>query len=53
MLGHSLGSKNRVFKGSIDEFALFDATYDEFAVRRIYEIGCPYEATNLFAPTIP
>ena len=53
MLGHSLASKNRVFKGSIDEFALFDATYDEFAVRRIYEIGCPYEATNLFAPTIP
>ena len=53
MLGHSLGSGNQVFKGSIDEFALFDVTYDEQSVRRIYEIGSPYEVTNLFAPTIP
>ncbi len=57
-LGHSAISVSKssgrvALSGKIDEFALFEKSFDELEVRRIYEIGCPYEATNLFGPNLP
>ena len=48
-LGHSAISVSKssgrvALSGKIDEFALFEKSFDELEVRRIYEIGCPYES---------
>tara|TARA_B100000886_G_scaffold116893_2_gene78616 strand:- start:4407 stop:6071 length:1665 start_codon:yes stop_codon:yes gene_type:complete len=57
----SLGycSKAKPFKrqitlqGSMDELAIFKTSMPESEIRRMYEIGCPYEATNFMGPNFP
>ena len=41
------------FNGSIDEFSLFHFAYSSQDLRDMYEIGSPYELSNLFGPRIP
>jgi hypothetical protein len=57
MLGHSNpvpGSKSGVaLKGSIDEFGIFAGVYDETEIRRLYEIGRPFEVPNALEPRLP
>ena len=57
----SLGycSKAKPFKrqitlqGSMDELAIFRTSMPESEIRRMYEIGCPYEVTNFMGPNFP
>ena len=42
-----------LMRGKIDEFVLFDKAYDEVGVRRLFEIGCPYEVPSSFGSTTP
>ena len=42
-----------ITKGKIDEFVLFQEAYDEIAIRRLFEIGCPYEIPNAFSNFTP
>ena len=35
-------------KGTIDEFVLFETAYDESEIRRLFEIGSPYETQNSY-----
>ena len=57
----SLGycSKAKPFKrqitlqGSMDELAIFKTSMPESEIRRMYEIGSPYEATNFMGPNFP
>ncbi len=46
-------NSNRSIQGKIDEFVLFDAAYDEAGVRRLFEIGCPYELPSTFGSFTP
>ena len=41
------------FNGSIDELALFKTSLPELEIRRIYELGSPYESHNIYGPKIP
>ena len=50
--GSSVKNK-RSMRGKIDEFVLFDIAYDEVGVRRLFEIGCPYEVPSSFGSTTP
>jgi hypothetical protein len=43
----------RSLQGTIDEFVLFEKAYDEIGIRRLFEIGCPYETPNSFGSTNP
>jgi hypothetical protein len=47
LLGHFQAFPNHnpnfSFKGSIDEFAIFDSAWDEGLIRELYEIGCPVD----------
>ena len=45
--------KGAALRGSIDEFVLFEEAYKEDEIRRIYEIGRPYEPTNPFGSNSP
>ena len=57
----SLGycSKAKPFKrqitlqGSMDELAIFRTSMPELEIKRMYEIGCPYEVTNFMGPNFP
>ena len=57
----SLGycSKAKPFKrqitlqGSMDELAIFKTSMPQSEIRRMYEIGCPYEVTNFMGPNFP
>lgn len=40
-------------RGSIDEFVLFEEAYQEEEIRRIYEIGRPYEPASPFDANLP
>ncbi len=57
MLGHSSPSANKkngiAFNGSIDEFGIVEAVHDEEQIRRVYEIGRPYEITNVLGSSLP
>ena len=57
MLGHSVPSdsskKGLAFKGSIDEFGIFNKSYSEEEIRNIYEIGRPYEIPSRIGSRIP
>ena len=46
-------NSNRSIQGKIDEFVLFDTAYDEAGVRRLFEIGCPYELPSTFGSFTP
>ena len=46
---NSLVKSKRSMQGKIDEFVLFKEAFDEDAVRRLFEIGCPYEIPNAFS----
>jgi hypothetical protein len=46
-------NSNRSIQGKIDEFVLFDKAYDEAGVRRLFEIGCPYELPSTFGSFTP
>ncbi len=50
---HSLVKPKRSIQGKIDEFVLFQEAYDEIAIRRLFEIGCPYEIPNAFSNFTP
>ena len=41
-------NSNRSIQGKIDEFVLFDKAYDEAGIRRLFEIGCPYELPSTY-----
>ena len=45
--------KGTALHGRIDEFAIFDSAWDEDQVRELYEMGTPYENTNLLLPSYP
>jgi|MDTB01.1.fsa_nt_gb hypothetical protein len=45
--------KRRSMQGKIDEFVLFDQAYEEAGIRRLYEIGCPYEIPTAFGSSTP
>jgi hypothetical protein len=45
--------KGTALHGSIDEFAIFDSAWDEDKVRELYEMGTPYESSNLLLPAYP
>lgn len=57
MLGHSSSvpeMKNGVaFKGSIDEFGIFEGVYSEDQIRRMYEVGRPFQVPNVLSSRIP
>ena len=57
LLGHSSSmdkpSKGAPFRGSIDEFVIFEKAHDEEAIRRIYEIGRPYEPSHSLGTVLP
>jgi len=40
-------------RGSIDEFVLFEEAYQKEEIRRIYEVGRPYEPTSPFGSNSP
>ena len=50
---NSLVKSKRSIQGKIDEFVLFKEAFDEDAVRRLFEIGCPYEIPNAVANVTP
>ena len=50
---NSLVKSKRSMQGKIDEFVLFKEAFDEDAVRRLFEIGCPYEIPNAFSNFTP
>ena len=50
---NSLVKSKRSMQGKIDEFVLFKEAFDEDAVRRLFEIGCPYEIPNAFGNFTP
>ena len=50
---HSLVKPKRSIQGKIDEFVLFQEACDEIAIRRLFEIGCPYEIPNAFSNFTP
>jgi hypothetical protein len=57
MIGHSsaqLVDKNGLsFKGSIDEFGVFDGVLDESKIRNMYEVGRPFEFTSSIGTRLP
>ncbi|MBT3666650.1 MAG: hypothetical protein HN548_04160 [Opitutae bacterium] len=57
MLGHSSSlpkKKNGIaFKGSIDEFGIFEGVYGEDQIRKMYEIGRPFQVPNVLSSRIP
>jgi len=57
MLGHSSSTKGAnggvALNGSIDEFGVFEGVYDEDQIRRIYEVGRPFEVPNALGTRIP
>jgi len=57
LLGYSQdfppNQKGTALHGCIDEFAIFDSAWDEDQVRELYEMGTPYENTNLLLPAYP
>ena len=57
LLGHSSSmdkpSKGAAFRGSIDEFVIFEKAHDEESIRRIYEIGRPYEPSHSLGTVLP
>lgn len=57
MIGYSqaqLGAKNGLaFKGSIDEFGVFDGVLDEPEIRNMYEVGRPFEFPNSIGTRLP
>ena len=40
-------------QGSLDEFAIFKVPLPESEIRRLYEIGCPYDLPNFVGPSFP
>ncbi|MDG1139383.1 MAG: hypothetical protein P8N49_07685 [Opitutales bacterium] len=56
-LGHfgknSSLSKDIVLHGSVDEFVVLNTASPESDIRRMYEIGCPYEMANSLGPKLP
>lgn len=56
LFGHSFDTSDQdgtAFRGSIDEFVLFEEAYQEEEIRRIYEIGRPYEPASPFGGNLP
>ena len=56
LLGHSHDMPDQdgiALRGSIDEFALFEVAYDEDSIRRIYEIGRPFDPSDQLGPSLP
>ena len=57
MLGHSSSTKGTnggvALNGSIDEFGVFEGVYDEEKIRRIYEVGRPFEVPIALGTRIP
>ena len=49
----SKGKTNRSMQGKIDEFVLFEIAYDESGIRRLFEVGCPYEIPSSFSTFTP
>ena len=45
--------KRHTLHGSIDELAVFKISMSDSEIRRMYEIGSPYEVANLLGPKIP
>jgi hypothetical protein len=56
-LGHlsknSSFPENITLQGSVDEFVIFNTSRSESDIRRMYEIGCPYETANSLGPRLP
>ena len=50
---NSKGKTNRSMQGKIDEFVLFEIAYDESGIRRLFEVGCPYEIPSSFSKFTP
>lgn len=57
MLGHSSSLPKKqngiAFKGSIDEFGIFEGAYSEEQIRNMYEIGRPFQVPNALSSRIP
>ena len=56
LLGHSFDMPDHngiALRGSIDEFVLFEIAYGEDAIRRIYEIGRPFDPADRLGPSLP
>jgi len=56
LLGHSYDMPKKdgiALRGSFDEFVLFEEAYQEEEIRRIYEIGRPYEPASPFGANLP
>ena len=45
--------ENITLQGSVDEFVVFNTSRTEADIRRMYEIGCPYETANSLGPRLP
>lgn len=50
---NSFIKSNRSMQGKIDELVLFETAYNEAGIRRLFEIGCPYEIPNAFGTFTP
>ena len=45
--------KIKKYFGKIDEFVLFQNAYTEIEVRRLFEVGTPYEQLRAFGSSLP
>ena len=50
---NSFVQNKRSFSGKIDEFVLFQNAYTEIEVRRLFEVGTPYELPRAFGSSLP
>jgi len=57
MLGYHSNKRHQkqdtTLQGSIDEFAILQKSISEDDIKRLFEIGCPYEAVNVLGPKFP
>ena len=57
LLGNFANNSNQDYKrsisGKIDEFVLFKDAYSEIEVRRLFEVGTPYELPRSFGNSLP
>jgi hypothetical protein len=50
---NSFVENKRSISGKIDEFVLFQNAYTEIEVRRLFEVGTPYEQLRSFGSSLP
>ncbi len=57
LLGHLSAKKFKPqeisLQGSVDEFVILSKSISEGQIRKMYELGCPYEKSSVIGPNLP